>query len=63
MDYTDTRDALYRRSIQTADLNMLNAALAVIKFKKVFAFYDDDRGELHTSYILHGNELVNDLRS
>jgi hypothetical protein len=31
----------YNRNIQIADLNALNAALAVIKWKKLFGFYRD----------------------
>ena len=31
----------YSRNIQIADLNTLNAALAVIKWKKLFGFYRD----------------------
>lgn len=59
VDVSDDRDALYRRNIQTVDLNMLNAALAVIKFKKYLGFYYDDRGELQTGYAVAGNSLVN----
>jgi hypothetical protein len=33
--------ALYRQNIQVADLNALNAQLAVIKWKQLFGFYED----------------------
>ena len=35
----------YDRNIQIADLNMLNAALAVVKWKKLFGFYADNESE------------------
>lgn len=37
----DNEDALYRKNIQIADLNALNAQLAVIKWKQIFGFYED----------------------
>lgn len=37
----DESDALYRQNIQVADLNALNAQLAVIKWKQLFGFYED----------------------
>jgi len=56
-------DAEYDRNIQIADLNALNAALAVIKWKKLCGFYLDLEGEEFTVYQLNGNCLINeDLR-
>lgn len=37
----DNEDALYRKNIQIADLNALNAQLAIIKWKQIFGFYED----------------------
>jgi hypothetical protein len=59
IDYTEIRDELYKRNIQTVDLNMLNAALAIIKFKKTLDFYYDDTFELHSNYVVAGNDLMN----
>lgn len=42
-------DEVYR-NIQVADLNMLNAALAVGKWKKLCDFYADDAREHHSTY-------------
>lgn len=50
----------YASNIQVADLNALNAALAVIKWKKLFGFYHDTKNEYHTTYTLDGNMLLND---
>jgi hypothetical protein len=50
----------YASNIQVADLNALNAALAVIKWKKLFGFYHDAKNEYHATYTLDGNMLLND---
>lgn len=42
----------YARNIQIADLNALNAALAVIKWKKLFGFYLDCEHEGHSTYTI-----------
>ncbi len=49
----------YARNIQIADLNALNAALAVIKWKKLSGFYLDLESELHSIYPIDGNVIVN----
>lgn len=50
---------VYASNIQVADLNMLNAALAVIKWKKLRGFYRDLEGEHHCTYTTDGNMLLN----
>lgn len=50
----------YARNIQIADLNALNAALAVIKWKKLCGFYIDLEKEYHSTYTIDGNILIND---
>ena len=50
----------YSRNIQIADLNALNAALAVIKWKKISGFYADLENEHTTLYQIDGNHLVNE---
>jgi hypothetical protein len=50
---------VYVSNIQVADLNMLNAALAVIKWKKIRGFYRDLEKEHHCSYTTDGNMLLN----
>jgi hypothetical protein len=52
----------YDRNIQIADLNALNAALAVIKWKKLFGFYRDLKSEHHSQYSIDGNLLLNEDR-
>jgi hypothetical protein len=52
----------YSRNIQVADLNALSAALAVIKWKKLFTFYLDLENEYHSTYTIDGNALTNEDR-
>lgn len=50
----------YDLNIQIADLNALNASLAVIKWKKLFGFYADLDHEHYAAYTIDGNHLVNE---
>jgi hypothetical protein len=52
----------YEVNIQIADLNALNAALAVIKWKKLFGFYQDLDHEHNCTYTIGGNMLLNEDR-
>jgi hypothetical protein len=50
----------YNRNIQVADLNALNGALAVVKWKKLFGFYQDIKAEHHTQFHTATNLCVNE---
>ena len=50
----------YSHNIQIADLNALNAALAVIKWKKLLGFYADVEKEHSSLYQIDGNHLINE---
>ena len=50
----------YDANIQIADLNALNATLAVIKWKKLMGFYQDLDFEHHCTYTIGGNMLRNE---
>lgn len=50
----------YSRNIQIAELNALNAALAVVKWKKLFGFYQDEEREHSSVYVVAGNALVSE---
>jgi len=50
----------YNSNIQIADLNALNAALAVIKWKKLYGFYRDTDREHFSAYNIDGNIIIND---
>jgi hypothetical protein len=49
---------LYSSNIQIAELNSLNAALAVIKWKKIRHFYHDSLDELQSLYTIDVDSLV-----
>jgi hypothetical protein len=58
---TDSEDNNeYSTNIQIADLNALNAALAVIKWKKMSGFYQDLEMEHHCTYSLNVAQLINE---
>lgn len=53
-------DDIYNRNIQIADLNALNAAFAVVRWKKLQGFYHDFGHELSTNFMVETNALIND---
>lgn len=53
-------DDLYAQNIQIAELNALNAALAVIKWKQTLGFYADDEYEHNSTYVVGGNTVIRD---
>ena len=53
------KDDIYASNIQVADLNALNAVLAVVKWKKIRGFYRDLEREHHCTYTTDGNVLDN----
>lgn len=50
----------YNTNIQIAELNCLNAVLAVIKWKKICGFYQDLREEHHCTYSINVAQLTNE---
>lgn len=50
----------YDSNIQVADLNALNAALAVVKWKKLCGFYLDFEKEHNSTYAIDSNALISD---
>lgn len=55
-----TGDNIYSRNIQVAELNAMNAALAVVRWKKYCGFYLDLKHEHHTTYSISTNRLANE---
>lgn len=53
-------DGDYARNIQIADLNMLAASMAVIKWKKLSGFYQDLEGEHCSFYAINVNQLLSE---
>lgn len=58
ISYDDQTEDEYEWNIQTADLNMMNAAMAVIKWKKLYGYYVDTKGELHSTYTVARNQMT-----
>lgn len=50
----------YGTNIQIADLNALNAMMAVIKWKKLCGFYQDLKHEHNTLYFINTNKFLNE---
>jgi hypothetical protein len=55
-------DAVYTQNIQIADLNALNAAMAVIKWKKIVGVYEDSEKEHHSTYSTNFHLLTSEER-
>jgi hypothetical protein len=53
-------DDEYATNIQIADLNALNALMAVIKWKKLSGFYQDLKQEFNSTYIINTSQLINE---
>lgn len=56
----DGQENIYAKNIQVADLNALNAAMAVIKWKKLCGFYADLKREHFSAYTIEGDVLANE---
>ena len=56
----DTDDNEYSTNIQIADLNAMNALMAVLKWKKINGFYKDLKEEHHATYTVNTGQLLND---
>jgi len=63
ISYLDVNADEYDWNIQTADLNMMNAAMAVLKWKKLFGYYVDRKQEMNSIFVvardhMHNGEVV-----
>jgi predicted ThiF/HesA family dinucleotide-utilizing enzyme len=56
----DETEDLYRKNIQVADINCLNAALAVMKWKQYCNFYQDIFKAHNTTYSVNSHSLTRD---
>lgn len=59
----DEAENEYSTNIQIAELNSLNAALAVIRWKRMIGFYRDAGREYSTTYQIATGELCNEERA
>jgi hypothetical protein len=53
-------DDEYATNIQIADLNALNALMAVIKWKKLSGFYQDLKEEFNSTYTINTSQIINE---
>lgn len=60
ISFSDGENNEYSSNIQIADMNALNAALAVIKWKRICGFYFDYDREHNTVYQVSTNQIAND---
>lgn len=64
VSHTSTSDQLYPAAgyalSESGTANALNAAMAVIRWKKLCGFYLDLEGEHHSVYVIDGNHLLNE---
>lgn len=60
ISFADTDADEYDQNIQIAELNMLNAAHAVLMWKKHLGFYLDLERETSSLYTVDGNHLLNE---
>lgn len=60
-DAAGAEDA-YSTNVQVADLNALAAALAVVRWKRLYGFYADFEGEHFATYAVDGNHLFSEER-
>lgn len=56
----DTKEDKYSTNIQIADLNCMNAVMAVIKWKKFYGFYKDLKHEHHSTFTVNTSQFLND---
>jgi len=60
LPFDETQENMYNSNIQIAELNSINAAFAVIKWKKFIGFYQDLNYENHSLYCLNVNQLTDE---
>lgn len=59
VSFSKGKDDDYKTNIQIADLNDLNAVFAVIKWKKYYGFFNDQRLEHDSNYSVNVNTIFN----
>jgi Domain of unknown function (DUF6791)/ThiF family len=62
LSFADEGEDEYEQNIQIADINALNAIMAVIRWKKLFRFYIDFEQEYSSIYTIDGNHLLNEAQ-
>lgn len=60
VSFADAEPDEYKNNIQIADLNMLNGALAVVRWKKLYGVHQDFEKEHYSSYTIDVNMLLSE---
>ncbi|MCW4013974.1 MAG: ThiF family adenylyltransferase, partial [Candidatus Bathyarchaeota archaeon] len=60
ISFTPPEENVYSNNIQIADINSLNATLAVIKWKQICGYYADLPQSHHIVYSIFTNKIVNE---
>ena len=60
VSFGDEGEDEYDWNIQTPDLNMLNAVMAVLRWKKLCGFYIDRKREHHSTYTIGRNQMLSE---
>jgi hypothetical protein len=61
ISFAEAGKDIYADNIQVADLNMLAAAFAVMRWKRLRGFYLDLEHEQHSIFTINGNTIDNDV--
>lgn len=60
ISFAETSDDDYATNIQIAELNALNASLAVVQWKKISGFYQDLGRERNSTYTINTGQLIHE---
>ena len=60
ISFADDENEEYNSNIQIAELNALNAAFAIIKWKKMCGFYHDTEHEHNSILTINSSHLLNE---
>ncbi|AJY76281.1 ThiF family adenylyltransferase [Paenibacillus beijingensis] len=62
ISFGDVEEDVYSTNIQIAELNALNASLAVIQWKKLYGFYQPSSFEFNSTHSTYTGDLLNEDR-
>jgi hypothetical protein len=61
-EMSDTPDNLYKANIQIAELNAMNACLALVRYKQLLGFYVEDEPILHLLFGIRDLSITSETR-
>ena len=60
VDFSEESDDVYNTNIQIAELNAINATMAVIKWKQYFKVYMDNNRKQQAIYVIEEGEIAHE---